>query len=64
MSTSEIASHEDLIYFLLFLKIKMMIDFLRGLSLELRITWTFSLLDKTGPDPANNLASCNLSLTH
>lgn len=35
MGTSEIASHEDQIYFLLSLKIKMMIDFLCGLSLQL-----------------------------
>lgn len=64
MGISEIDSREDLIYFLLFLKIKMMIDFLCGLSLELRLNWTFSFLDKTDPDPANNLESYNLSLTH
>lgn len=64
MGTSEIASHEDLIYFLLFLKIKLMADFLCGLSLELRLNRTFSFLDKNYPDPANNMESFNLCLTH
>lgn len=40
MGTSEIACHEDI--FLLFLKTKMVIDFLCGLSIELRLNWTFS----------------------
>lgn len=62
MGTSEIASHEELLYFL-FLKIKMMIDFLCDLSLELRLNWSFSFLDETDSDPANNLESFNLSLT-
>lgn len=64
MSTSEIAFCEDLIYFLAFWKIKRTVDFLHGLPLELRINWPFFFLYKTDPDPANNLESCHLCLTH
>lgn len=64
MSASEIAFCEDLKYFLAFLKIKRTDDFLHVLPLELRINWPFSFLYKTDPDPANNLESCHLCLTH